>query len=147
MGGGPIAPEEKRAFNISPHLKLQPPLSRRGTGPGLILVLDHYALLEQSEKHLDPPPLTKWAEEGYAVAQILVPGNTDDGGEFPLERAIEGLRGLKECETEHGFGLICMMFSFSSILLVFESYVPRLLPCLHHAGTGELELEVKPSYG
>jgi hypothetical protein len=45
---------------ISPHITLQAPLSRRGKGPGLILVLDHYALIEKSEKHLDPPPLQKW---------------------------------------------------------------------------------------
>jgi carboxymethylenebutenolidase len=33
-------------------------------------VLDHYALMERSEKHLDPPPLQKWAEEGFAVVQV-----------------------------------------------------------------------------
>jgi carboxymethylenebutenolidase len=46
--------------SISPHITIQAPLSRRGKGPGLILVLDHYALIEKSEKHLDPPPLQKW---------------------------------------------------------------------------------------
>jgi hypothetical protein len=34
------------------------------------LVLDHYALIERSETHLDPPPLQKWAEEGFAVVQV-----------------------------------------------------------------------------
>jgi carboxymethylenebutenolidase len=117
MGGGPISPDEKPSIKISPHLELQPPLSRRGIGPGLILVLDHYALLEQSEKHLDPPPLTKWAEEGFAVAQILVPGKTEDGGEFPLEKAIEALKDLKECDVEGGFGMICIAtLSFPSSL-------------------------------
>lgn len=57
---------------ISPHLTLQAPLSRRGRGPGLVLVLDHYALAERSDEHLDPEPLRKWAEEGWAVVQVCV---------------------------------------------------------------------------
>ena len=55
---------------ISSHVTLQAPLSRRGRGPGLVLVLDHYAEIGPSEKYLDPPPLQKWAEEGFAVVQV-----------------------------------------------------------------------------
>jgi hypothetical protein len=92
---------------ISPHITLQAPLSRHGKGPGLILVLDHYALNEKSEKHLDPPPLQKWAEEGFAVVQLLVPGKVEDGGEFPLKKVLEVLKGCEGCEFEKGVGLIC----------------------------------------
>ena len=95
---------------ISPHLTLQPPLSRRGKGPGLILVLDHYALIEPSEKHLDPPPLQKWAEEGFAVVQVLVPGKVEDGGEFPLGRALEVLKGCEGCVFGKGVGVVCEFF-------------------------------------
>jgi len=95
------------ARQLSPHLTLQPPLSRRGNGPGLVLVVDHYALLEESTDHIDPPPLLKWAEEGYAVVQIMVPGKVDDGGEFPLEKALEALRGCSECIFGEGVGMIC----------------------------------------
>ncbi|KAF2464050.1 uncharacterized protein BDR25DRAFT_297112 [Lindgomyces ingoldianus] len=93
---------DAKTIEISPHLSLQPPLSRRGRGPGLILVLNHYALLEKSKSSLDPPPLLKWAEEGFAVAQVLVPGKPD---EFPLQQAVDELRKLEGCE-EGGFGLI-----------------------------------------
>ena len=94
---------------ISPSLTLQAPLSRRGHGPGLVLVVDHYAALAEGES-LDPPPLQKWAEEGFAVAQIKVPGKVEDGGEFPLDRAVEALRGLEGCTgvDEKGIGLVCM---------------------------------------
>ncbi|ORY01987.1 hypothetical protein BCR34DRAFT_493488 [Clohesyomyces aquaticus] len=98
---------DAKPIEISPHLTLQPPLSRRGRGPGLILVLDHYALLQKSKANLDPPPLQKWAEEGYAVAQVLVPGKPD---EFPLARAVEELRKLEGCEGD-GFGLISYLRS------------------------------------
>lgn len=78
MGGAPTtppsAPHHEASYpapqEISTHLILQAPLSRRGKGPGLILVLDHYAQIAKSEKHLDPPPLQKWAEEGYCVVQV-----------------------------------------------------------------------------
>ncbi|KAF2682617.1 hypothetical protein K458DRAFT_306646 [Lentithecium fluviatile CBS 122367] len=96
--------------SISPHLTLQPPLSRRGHGPGLILVVDHYAALSASEKSLDPPPLVKWAEEGFAVVQVMVPGKVGDGegadgGEFPLERAVEVLRECEGCDFKEGGGV------------------------------------------
>jgi carboxymethylenebutenolidase len=92
---------------ISPHITLQAPLSRRGKGPGLVLVLNHVALIEKSEKHLDPPPLQKWAEEGFAVVQLIVPGKVEDGGEFPLKKALEVLKGCEACDYERGVGLIC----------------------------------------
>lgn len=55
---------------IAPHITLQEPLSRRGRGPGLILVLDHYANVQRNEENLDPEPLRKWAEEGFVVLQV-----------------------------------------------------------------------------
>ncbi|KAF2636375.1 dienelactone hydrolase-like protein [Massarina eburnea CBS 473.64] len=103
QGGVAPAPAPQQ---ITSHLTLQAPLSRRGHGPGLILVVDHYAELKGREGCVDPAPLMKWAEEGFAVVMVLVPGKVDDGGEFPLQRAIEALRGLKECDDEGGFGLI-----------------------------------------
>ncbi|KAH7086725.1 hypothetical protein FB567DRAFT_526108 [Paraphoma chrysanthemicola] len=99
-------PSYPDAVEVSPHITLQAPLSRRGKGPGLVLVLDHYALTEKSEKHLDPPPLQKWAEEGFAVVQLLVPGKVEDGGEFPLEKALRVLKECEACEFEKGVGLI-----------------------------------------
>jgi carboxymethylenebutenolidase len=99
-------PQQAGPIQISPHIKLQPPLSRLGHGPGLVLVLDHYALIEKSEKHLDPPPLQKWAEEGFAVAQMLVPGKAEDGGEFNLQKAIDELKKLEGFD-DGPVGVIC----------------------------------------
>lgn len=117
----PVAPVTyPPSQQISPHITLQPPLSRRGLGPGLILILDHYALIEKSEKHLDPPPLQKWAEEGFAVVQVLVPGKAEDGGEFPLERALDVLRGCEGCEFGRGVGLVCELIFFWGWVRVIE---------------------------
>jgi hypothetical protein len=78
MGGAPVTPPSSSEAHapppqpqiITPNLTLQAPLSRRGKGPGLVLVLDHYAASEAKEGCLDPPPLKKWAEEGFAVVQV-----------------------------------------------------------------------------
>ncbi|KAF2789257.1 hypothetical protein K505DRAFT_253722, partial [Melanomma pulvis-pyrius CBS 109.77] len=100
-----LSPPAPPPIILTPDITLQSPLSRRGHGPGLVLVVDHYAALENSASSLDPPPLQKWAEEGFAVAQIRVPGRVGEGGEFPLERAIEGLKGLGGFDGE-GVGLV-----------------------------------------
>lgn len=70
-------------------------------------MLNYAAEIGKSEKHLDPPPLQKWAEEGFAVVQLIVPGKVDDGGEFPVKKALELLKDCEGCEFEKGVGLIC----------------------------------------
>jgi hypothetical protein len=78
MGGAPVTPPSSLSLaapppqprTISSGITLQAPLSRRGRGPGLVLVLDHYAATDGKEGCLDPPPMQKWAEEGFAVVQV-----------------------------------------------------------------------------
>jgi carboxymethylenebutenolidase len=57
-------------------------------------------------KTLDPPPLQKWAEEGYAVAQILV-GDSAMNIVGQLGTAIAELEKLPECSGDK-FGLVGM---------------------------------------
>ena len=89
-------------------LILQPPLSRRGRGPGLILLLDPY---HGSPKTLDPPPLQKWAEEGYAVAQVLFLVSAPAAQlALQIAQAAEALRQLGGWQgggKGEGFGVVC----------------------------------------
>lgn len=62
--------------------------------------------LSSHGKTLDPPPLQKWAEEGYAVAQILVGGGAADIAE-QLGTALAELEKLPECSGDK-FGLVGM---------------------------------------
>lgn len=69
---------------VSRHTILQPPLSRRGTGPGLIIVQHALDVLTAAVKatdspSLDPEPVQKWAEEGFAVAAITLPQGAEKG--------------------------------------------------------------------
>ena len=56
---------------LKPGLSLQPPLTRLGTGPGLILLTTPEVYDEKLLQRDDAPTaVLKWAEEGYAVFQI-----------------------------------------------------------------------------
>jgi carboxymethylenebutenolidase len=86
-------------------LRFRPPLSRRGHGPGLLLVIPkEYEEAESKNETLDPIPLHKWAEEGYAVAQVVF-----DESDFSAagKRALDALIQLNECDVKDQIGLIC----------------------------------------
>ena len=92
---------------ISSNVVVQPPLTRRGHGPGLILLVPTGLDLSGSDKTLDPPPLQKWAEEGFAVAQITLGEAQGDKFHIHLQEATNALSKLKECDSVDSMGLIC----------------------------------------
>ncbi|KAI1942303.1 hypothetical protein LOZ57_005327 [Ophidiomyces ophidiicola] len=101
---------------LSTGITLQPPLSRRGHGPGLIVVVPGGFELAEDHITLDPAPQQKWAEEGYAVAQIELSTKLDELSlKDAIRTAANGLTALSECETENGFGLI--LYDSSVIVL------------------------------
>lgn len=78
---------------IRPGVSLLPPLSRRGHGPGLVV------LTPTSENLLEikdgvPSVLIKWAEEGYTVVQI--DGSTFATVDNVLSEALEAIRQCKQ---------------------------------------------------
>ena len=97
-----------KPLTISLKVTIQPPLTRRGNGPGLILLVPFGLDLNGHDKTLDPPPLQKWAEEGYAVAQITLTEGDGDKFKTHLNEAIYGLAEVKECNSTENMGLICM---------------------------------------
>ncbi|GAA5874823.1 hypothetical protein JCM8547_005251 [Rhodosporidiobolus lusitaniae] len=124
--GVPLFPlPSAQSVDLAPNVKLQPPLSRRGHGPGLVIVIPSpiapsdegkdggSAEQEEQEKMrklLDPPPLQKWAEEGYAVLQLEVRGvGEEKEGDWGFEKvASEGVKRLlktRECSSDR-VGLI-----------------------------------------
>ncbi|OQD79783.1 hypothetical protein PENANT_c044G09612 [Penicillium antarcticum] len=92
---------------LSQCMTLQPPLSRRGKGPGLILIrpLSH-AKCQEDNKTLDPEPLKKWAEESFIVAQIALDKSNNEKSLLELIRDAEhALLQRPECDGEK-IGLI-----------------------------------------
>ena len=103
-----IPPPSAKPVTVSSNVILQPPLTRRGHGPGLVLLVPDGLALSGSDKTLDPPPLQKWAEEGYAVAQVTLDESEGDKFQRYLQEATDALSELKECDSTDQIGLICM---------------------------------------
>ncbi|KAG6813453.1 hypothetical protein H0H92_010787 [Tricholoma furcatifolium] len=86
---------------------IQPPLTRRGTGPGIVLILPHAENLDirkNGVKPLDPEPVQKWAEEGFAVAAITP--SSDWSFEVSFNRCVDALLELPELDKRDKFAVI-----------------------------------------
>ncbi|KAL8291660.1 hypothetical protein RQP46_001918 [Phenoliferia psychrophenolica] len=89
----PVALPSAAPIVLSPNTTLQPPLSRRGTGPGLLVIVPEAPTAAPPagwKTPLDPSPLLKWAEEGYCVLHMVV---SDEAGSWGLAKVLE--EGLK----------------------------------------------------
>lgn len=97
----------------SPNVVLQPPLTRRGIGPVLFLILPSEEILsldsERTEKPLDPEPVQKWAEEGFVVVAITAPSNGLNAEQLEkwTEIGLEGASSCKQVDPQlSGIGII-----------------------------------------
>ncbi|KAI1101304.1 hypothetical protein F4804DRAFT_316412 [Jackrogersella minutella] len=108
---------------LNSRLSIIPPISRQGHGPGLLLIVDEELDLSKHENILDPPPLLKWAEEGFAVAQLRV-GNSNRGIICDgLALALSELSRLPSCDQAEKVGIIIYIpVVESSILEMVESF-------------------------
>lgn len=94
-----------------PHLKqlrkgvsLLLPLSRRGYGPGLIiLVPDHDKQLSIEDGI--PSPLMKWGEEGYVVVEIQSSALAGAEESF-LREAINAIKVCEKCDQKEKIGVV-----------------------------------------
>ncbi|KAG6359216.1 hypothetical protein INS49_012737 [Diaporthe citri] len=88
---------------VLPGVSLLQPLSRRGTGPGMIiLTIDYGDSLAITDGV--PSPLVKWAEEGYTVVEIKAEALKSGHGD-PIRSAIETLYECDVCEPKDKIGL------------------------------------------
>lgn len=88
---------------LGPGLRLLPPLSRLGRGPGLLLLVAD----STSSLTIDngvPGLLIKWAEEGFAVVEIQAKAIAEHDDVF--KRAIEGLKQCAECDFNGKVGIV-----------------------------------------
>ncbi|CAK7205880.1 hypothetical protein SEUCBS139899_008660 [Sporothrix eucalyptigena] len=93
-----------RLTTLRPGLSLLSPLSRRGTGPGLIVVCpetaDSLAIVNGV-----PWPLVKWAEEGYTVVQVQ-PEALVSSKDSVLKEACEALSSYVECAPKEKVAIV-----------------------------------------
>lgn len=82
-------------------LTLVRPLSRKGSGPGLILLTSTVDSEIEIQDGI-PSLRMKWAEEGYVVVEIK-----HEASSSALKLALAKLDECKECEPKEKVGLVC----------------------------------------
>jgi carboxymethylenebutenolidase len=85
---------------LGPGITLQPPLSRLGKGPGIILLVPTTS--SETILALDClSPLQKWAEEGFAVVEIQ-PASVEASGSLDksIRLASDALSRCLSCEWD-----------------------------------------------
>jgi hypothetical protein len=98
-----------KPYRVASNIMLQTPLSRKGKGPGLLIILpDDYKPQDQGKykKTLDPEPLQKWAEEGFAVVEVKFVLDEMRSSKDMLARSLEALKEMPECVSDGGVGVI-----------------------------------------
>ncbi|OTA56772.1 carboxymethylenebutenolidase [Hypoxylon sp. EC38] len=102
-----IIPPSAPLAKLGSQLTIVTPLSRRGHGPGLLLLVDENLDLRRHNKTLDPPPQHKWAEEGYAVAQLRIAESSEEGFiRDGLRLALSKLSKASFCDQTQKIGII-----------------------------------------
>jgi carboxymethylenebutenolidase len=97
--------------NVSSGLRLLPPLTRsQQAGPGVIILVPDGLPSVQIEKGV-PSSSLKWAEEGYAVAEVQA-SYFEEEGQSSLKRAVDALKDCAECSSTERIGLIGMFSEF-----------------------------------
>ncbi|PLN74943.1 hypothetical protein BDW42DRAFT_181499 [Aspergillus taichungensis] len=105
----PILPSAP-VVDLGHGILLQPPLSRCGQGPGLVMIRpDNLVGCQQKNETLDPEPIQKWAEESYVVAQVTLDAETSREPaqvQDRIDRAAQALFSLPQCDHKNYYGLL-----------------------------------------
>ncbi|KAG6363024.1 hypothetical protein INS49_008119 [Diaporthe citri] len=107
-GSTPVAPRTTLK-KIASHITLLEPLSRRGQGPGLVVLVQESGLIDDAsttriERGI-PSPSMKWAEESYTVVEITQLALEHEPSALKL--ALAGLEGCHTTVPKHSVGIIC----------------------------------------
>ncbi|KAK9311429.1 hypothetical protein V1522DRAFT_358731 [Lipomyces starkeyi] len=102
----PSAPVSQLAHNAV----IQPPLSRRGHGPGLVIIIPESHCDISCKVALDPHPMQKWAEEGFAIVRVSfsaepLHSNIWDIGQA-LKLGVAAFKSLLECDVKDKFAVL-----------------------------------------
>ncbi|XP_006463976.1 hypothetical protein AGABI2DRAFT_194603 [Agaricus bisporus var. bisporus H97] len=120
---------------LAPNVVLQPPLTRRGSGPGIILFLPDPSKLSPrtATKPLDPEPVQKWAEEGFAVVGVTVSNLnfTADSINSVVRQSLDGLLALDQSQLDKRDKFAIIVYDASPELYQILSNVEGLpITCL-----------------
>jgi carboxymethylenebutenolidase len=89
---------------VAPGISSLLPLSRRGRGPGMIILVDDDSDHVQTYVKGIPSVFIKWAEEGYTVVGIAESALVNK--ENALKQAVEALFKCEECTPREKVGVV-----------------------------------------
>jgi len=99
---------QPRYTTITDGVSLLNPLSRRGHGPGMVVLIHEDDITNSHEPTVlhngIPTPTLKWAEEGYVVAEVRQQAWCDS--KDPLAAAIDAIFNCDACDQKQTIGLI-----------------------------------------
>lgn len=135
-GSGPPKPvPPQKPEEIAEGITLLRPLSRKGHGPGLIILAppaqdNNNPTTSSKEIQNGIPSLRmKWAEEGFCVAQIQPHASSSASSSScsALQIAVQALQACAECEPKEKMGIICYDFDlwFSLTLAAAATALPE----------------------
>lgn len=105
------------------------PLSRRGHGPGLIiLVADHDKQL--SIENGIPSPLMKWAEEGYVVIELQSSALADEN---IIQEAVDAIKTCEKCDQKERIGIVAYEPRLWNIVASSASTIPAITSAVLYA--------------
>ncbi|KAE9400873.1 NTF2-like protein [Gymnopus androsaceus JB14] len=126
--------EQEVALPSAPLITLS---SNACTGPGMIAFLPpSSAFKPNTQKTLDPEPVQKWAEEGFAVVSVT----SGEGWSVKeaLTKGIESLLALKELDTRDRFAIyVYDPEVLSSVISHIQQLQDSRLSCLVAIGSPE----------
>ncbi|KXH53403.1 hypothetical protein CNYM01_01148 [Colletotrichum nymphaeae SA-01] len=111
------------------------PLSRRGVGPGLILLVPSVDNALAIEEGVPALPL-KWAEEGYTVIAIQ-PSAFESGARETLDLAIQTFRNSDKCDTKDVVGLVAYEPEMWNTVAPILSEFPQIVSTVVYADSSE----------
>ncbi|XP_014550708.1 hypothetical protein COCVIDRAFT_114822 [Bipolaris victoriae FI3] len=92
---------------LAPGVILSQPLSRKGSGPGLIVIVNESGATDDTTLRIEngvPSPLMKWGEESYTVVELLEEAFFE--GKDPISLAVSELSKAERCEPKNAIGVI-----------------------------------------
>lgn len=128
---------------LKPGISLQPPLTRLGVGPGIILLTTQDVYDEQVTQRDDAPTaVLKWAEEGYTVFQVSVAAVQFSNVTNIFEDAMKAFEQCEACQPKNKIGLVCRFNRItSSDATTVSDGLSRLFgESVESSGTGSLAI-------
>lgn len=94
---------EPQLSDVRPGISILAPLSRRGHGPGLIILVPDFTPQLKIIEGV-PSQILKWAEEGYTVVEIQASALA--AGVDAIASALDALQSHEKCDSHRAVGLI-----------------------------------------